>query len=258
MSAALPYVISYFTVGVIIAAAGVMRGLFARGKLPVALTFAVVLWPILLLAAPESLLRSGDQVDADVESRDALFEQLSQLAQSGSVSLPDDEHNRLTKVARYGNAYISLFGDRSDFGGILNTFWNNDIPPEAYYEVRRATDHLKETYDPATEVRFSLRPPDWYIGFSTEFVKSIAMVDRKKQGRILEAITKIASAPTEIHGDTIKPLTSDMSGLWRCRLGDDRLLYYPHFKSRKVILISFASRSEAYEGTVDVAGLTPL
>jgi mRNA-degrading endonuclease RelE of RelBE toxin-antitoxin system len=86
-------------------------------------------------------------------------------------------------------------------------------------------------------------------------VKSIAKTDRKKQGRILEAIGKISTAPVEVHGDTIKPLTGNLAGLWRCRLGDDRLIYYPDLESRKVVLISFASRGDAYEEMPDVSAL---
>jgi hypothetical protein len=58
---------------------------------------------------------------------------------------------------------------------------------------------------------FSIRDPDWYIGFSIEFVKSIESIDKSKRARILDAIQKIARAPTTPLGDTVKPL----SGIWQ-------------------------------------------
>lgn len=257
MSNAFPYIVSYFAVGLLFAASGLRHGLFGHGRVLFASLFTLLFWPVLVLVAPESLLWSMNQADLATRHGDSLMQDLAHVAQPEAPSLSDDERVRLAKVARYGDDYISFFENCSDFEGILNGFWNQNVPPEVYHRLNRATHHLEESFDPATEPRFSLRPPDWYIGFSTEFVKSITKVDRKKQGRILEAIGKIAAAPMEVRGDTIKPLAGKMSGLWRCRLGNDRLIYYPHSDSRKVVLISFASRSEAYEETIDVAALTP-
>ncbi len=260
MSSALPYITSYVGVGLLLAGAALAHGMFSRGKAYIAFASTVFLWPLVVLVAPESFLRPPQQHEDASERSDSLIEKLSQLAQSDVPSLSEEERRRLTKVARYGDPYISVFGKHSDFEAILNAFWNLNVPPEVYHDLNRAVRHLEESYDPATQAMFSRGPPadsHWYIGFSTEFVKSIAKVDRKKQGRILEAIGKIAVAPMEMHGDTIKPLTGDMSGLWRCRLGDDRLIYYPHPQSKKVALISFTSRSEAYNERVDVAALNP-
>ena len=64
---------------------------------------------------------------------------------------------------------------------------------------------------------FSLGEPDWSIGFSTEFVKSIAKLDKNKRARLLEAIRRLAEAPTSTHGDTVKPLTGNLAGFWRYR-----------------------------------------
>jgi len=86
-------------------------------------------------------------------------------------------------------------------------------------------------------------------------VKSIAKVDRKKQGRILEAIGKISASPIEVCGDSIKPLTGNLGGLWRCRMGDDRLVYFPDVRSKKIVLISFGSRGDAYQSSPDVSAI---
>jgi mRNA-degrading endonuclease RelE of RelBE toxin-antitoxin system len=262
MSGAYPYIISYFIAGLLLAGASLAHGHFSRGKLAIAFVSTVLLWPLIVLVAPEIFFKSPNEEgrlfeSSKLECGSLLIEQLTRLAQSELFLLAEDERKHLAKAARFGETHISLFGNRSNFEEILNAFWSLSVPPEVYHDLKRATYHLKENYDPATQPLFSRRAPDWYIGFSTEFVKSIAKVDRKKQGRILEAIGKIAAAPMENYGDTIKPLTGDMAGLWRCRLGDDRLIYFPHSSSKKVVLISFASRGEAYDQAVDVPSLTP-
>lgn len=257
MSSAYPYIVSYFTVGLLFTASGLLNGLFSRDRMLFSLLFTVLFWPVLLLIVPESLLRSTNQVAPATRCSSSPTEDLARLVEIEASLLSKNEQKRLTKVARYGDGYISLFGDRSNFEEILNALWNQKIPPAVYYQLNSANRHLDEDFDPTAAASFSRRPPDWYVGFSTEFVKSIAKVDRKKQGRILEAIGKVAAAPMEVHGDTVKPLTGELSGLWRCRLGDDRLIYYPHTDSRKIILISYASRGEVYEDTIDIAALTP-
>ena len=78
-------------------------------------------------------------------------------------------------------------------------------------------------------------------------MSSIKKMDKKLQGRILEAITKITLSPTTSSGDTIKPLTADLEGYWRYRIGDYRLIYKPVEKLREILLISFGSRGSAYQ-----------
>ena len=90
------------------------------------------------------------------------------------------------------------------------------------------------------------RPPPWYVGMSSEFTKSITGIDRKLQGRILQAISEITQDPTVLRGDTIKPLTGQLQGCWRYRLGDHRLVYSPDNSTGNVTLLAFASRGSIY------------
>ena len=77
-------------------------------------------------------------------------------------------------------------------------------------------------------------------------MSSINRIDKKLQGRILEAITKLTLSPITSTGDTIKPLTGDLEGFWRYRIGDYRLIYKPVEKFREILLISFSSRGSVY------------
>jgi len=90
------------------------------------------------------------------------------------------------------------------------------------------------------------RPPPWYIGMSSAFSKDISKIDRKLQGRILEAITEITQEPMILRGDTVKPLTGELQGCWRYRLGDYRLIYSPDKATGDITLVAFASRGSVY------------
>jgi mRNA interferase RelE/StbE len=87
----------------------------------------------------------------------------------------------------------------------------------------------------------------WLIGFARPFRKAVESIDRKLQGRILEAMTDIANEPVTNRGDTVKRLSGDMNGFWRYRIGDFRLVYYPDEATHTITLYDFASRGSAYD-----------
>lgn len=87
----------------------------------------------------------------------------------------------------------------------------------------------------------------WRFGFANAFHRAVDCIDRKMQGRILQAIAEIATEPHKARGDTIKPLTGEMAGFWRYRIGDFRLIYYPDEATRTVTLCDFASRGTIYD-----------
>ncbi len=88
---------------------------------------------------------------------------------------------------------------------------------------------------------------EWLVNMTIEFAKNVQSVDKKLQGRILEAIIELIEDPTSARGDTVKQLRGRMRGLWRVRLGDYRLVYKPELERRLIVLLSFDSRGSAYE-----------
>jgi mRNA interferase RelE/StbE len=96
------------------------------------------------------------------------------------------------------------------------------------------------------EPLYELEKPECYIGMTDQFIKDILNIDRKLQGRILEAISYIRTKPNFPRGDTVKPMVGKLKGLWRIRIGDYRLIYHPYIGSKRVVLISLASRGKAY------------
>ena len=91
-------------------------------------------------------------------------------------------------------------------------------------------------------------PPkeQWQFGMTNDFKEDITRIDRKIQGKILEAITNLTRRPLQIVGDTIKPLTGKYNGLWRYRIGDYRLIYRPLENKQKIDLLSFKARGSVY------------
>jgi addiction module RelE/StbE family toxin len=101
--------------------------------------------------------------------------------------------------------------------------------------IREALSHLVCNLESPPE-------PEWYLGFTDEFIKMTDKIDRKLQGRILNAIRELVKHPDKPKGDTIKPLQAEIKGLWRYRIGDYRLIYQPDSQKKCVFLLSFLSR----------------
>jgi mRNA-degrading endonuclease RelE of RelBE toxin-antitoxin system len=109
---------------------------------------------------------------------------------------------------------------------------------------------LKSSDELAAEINFAENPAkeeDWSIAFTPTFSKSVAQIDRKLQGRVLLALSELTRAPTQMKGDTVKPLVGELKGFWRYRLGDYRLVYEPRLGKRQVVLLCFEPRGGAYD-----------
>ncbi|MGQ0592840.1 MAG: type II toxin-antitoxin system RelE family toxin [Gammaproteobacteria bacterium] len=129
-----------------------------------------------------------------------------------------------------------------EINAALGRLWDKGVSPEEF--LSQKAEAVRKTSDAG--IRFSRGRPDWRFVLSDKFIKSIQNADKKLQGRILEAITKIAEAPTIPVGDTVKPLAADLKGLWRYRIGDYRLVYDPNPDEKHVTLLWFDNRGAAY------------
>lgn len=87
----------------------------------------------------------------------------------------------------------------------------------------------------------------WSIYFSDNFRKTVLKLPKNLQGRILTILTTIVENPMKIIGNTNKPLSGDMNGLWRCRIGAFRLIYDPHVEEKVIVLLSIGARGGAYK-----------
>lgn len=87
---------------------------------------------------------------------------------------------------------------------------------------------------------------EWGFHITDDFRKAVRDLDKSMRGRVLDAITEICQHPMEVRGDTIKPLSGELAGCWRYRLGDYRLVYQPIKDVKRIDLLTIGSRGSIY------------
>ena len=92
-------------------------------------------------------------------------------------------------------------------------------------------------------------PPPWMIGFSKQFKKDTSAMDRRMMGRILEVLEELTDydVPFQARGDTFKPLTGELEGCWRYRIGDSRLVVQPQIDHARINALAFGARGSIYD-----------
>ncbi|RBA25497.1 type II toxin-antitoxin system RelE family toxin [Herminiimonas fonticola] len=244
MSELAPYLWSYFAVGLLLTVIALFRrGQSERWRIA-PICFILLFWPLFLLLTPEFIVKRYDDLP---RKKKKTWQELIDASPEDFLTLTDEEKLRVELTVSDGEEGTTFFPDFADFQKVLKSFWEQDIPPQAYRSLKDARWRLSESYREAQNISYSLAEPDWYVGFSAEFVKSISRIDKNKRARVLEAITKLTDAPFTVHGDTVKPLTGNLSGLWRYRIGDDRLIYKVITSTNQIVLMSFSSRGSVYE-----------
>ena len=88
--------------------------------------------------------------------------------------------------------------------------------------------------------------PAWRLKATSKFIKDMkARVDLFDP--MFEALEAIRQRPTTAHGNTVKPLTRELKGKWRYRIGDHRLVYEPNGERHVVTLLSISHRKDVYD-----------
>jgi len=140
------------------------------------------------------------------------------------------------------NGEIVTLGWPSEVDYVFERFLSEGVSFRSYVEERTEAASRAR----AEGIFESRAAVGWHFALSDDFIRSIERIDKKLQGRVLEAITKIAQSPTTAMGDTIKPLGADLKGLWRYRVGDYRLVYAPDQQTGHITLMSFEARGDVY------------
>jgi mRNA-degrading endonuclease RelE of RelBE toxin-antitoxin system len=132
-----------------------------------------------------------------------------------------------------------------------------DLPSKERERILHANREIPLAPIPVEKIPDELeigRPSDikesgnWLISFTPSFQKSLSSIgDKKMEGRILEAIAKLSCNPTALIGDTNKPLSGSLKGMWRYRIGDYRLIHKPDHDKRVLYIILIHPRGKVYE-----------
>jgi addiction module RelE/StbE family toxin len=128
----------------------------------------------------------------------------------------------------------------------LQTFLLELWYPNEGQEITEAPNNYQGDSAPLFS-RKAPTPSTWLIAFTPSFQKSISKIDKTLQGRVLIAISELSEEPVAVAGDTVKPLSGDLKGLWRYRIGDYRLIYQPDECTSKVVLLELSPRGSSYE-----------
>lgn len=125
--------------------------------------------------------------------------------------------------------------------GSSYTIKNNEV-----IEGHRKNVKMTSPNNDGSAISKKRREGEWQIGMSSDFQKEIGNFDNNTLGKVLKAIVHLSKTPLQPKGDTIKPLTADLKGLWRYRIGSYRLLYQPDTAHKQIILLSFDNRGDVY------------
>lgn len=119
--------------------------------------------------------------------------------------------------------------------------WLDDPARSDAFEIPSAVTHSLSAREPAPIYG------GWLVGFAPGFRRAIEGLDKRLQGRVLEALTILSKEPTEPRGNTIKQLTGELKRYWRYRVGNYRLINEPRSGERRVIFLDLRPRGEAYD-----------
>lgn len=223
---------------------------------------AALVWPVgIIFGVNGALKRVGDSLRSRREKhRLQLFKQKIEKAVEESAGDLDQEERRalvgyLVEVAEtpVEESPAGPF-DRLPAEYVANRIdrlWQSHDTEEVEIRGVRPSDAPPGEVQKPDSIRFSIAVPaaardDWGFHMTNDFRKSVKNLDKSMRGRVLDAITEICKSPMEVRGDTVKPLTGELSGCWRYRLGDYRLIYQPIKEVRRIDLITIGGRGGAY------------
>ena len=87
---------------------------------------------------------------------------------------------------------------------------------------------------------------EWLVGLTDQFRKCIKGIDRKLQGRKLDAIAEVSNDPTTPRGNSVSKMKHRNQNLWRYRLGNFRMVYEVDESVHQVTLLTMQSRGSVY------------
>lgn len=170
-----------------------------------------------------------------------LENEISALRAAGLLT--NEEFSALSSsLSEISTEAINTFAWANQIQLFLEEYWNPVL------KIQREKEEAEWEKDVVIcDTLYSMSSPEWYIGITRDFTKSISKIDKKIQGRILEAIAKITADPMTPNGNTVKPLSGEKKGTWRYRIGDLRIFYVPDKTSKHILLLTCLPRGRAYD-----------
>ena len=243
------FILIYTVIGILITAIAVKKDIIRKDNWYISYLLSFLLWPLLFCSAWSEFLSSNKKYDRFKSTRQLAiknFNDHKNLFNENEIKSFKFLAENFEDIE--GND-ITVFWSHNQLEESLNLLWQIDLHPFLFHDFQHVKIRFEDKDYLKSLPKYSIKwkEPKWYFGMTDEFIKSIRKVDRKTQGRILEAIKLICENPMELKGNTNKPLSGSMNGLWRYRIGNFRLIFQPDSSSKNIILLSFSDRGSAYK-----------
>ncbi len=184
-----------------------------------------------LLRAPAEELMN---IQPEVEIGGVVFREVAQ---------PRPDMPREVELSIIRKAEDEIVGLKSHPVAALDSVLHHEQPPQSQ-TLRESVAKYSVVATPADIQAVS---DDWLFSITSEFRKEVSPLDKKMQGKIMAAIAEICRNPLKPRGDTVKPLSGELAGKWRFRLGDYRLVYLPDVRKQTVHLLAIRPRGSVYD-----------
>ena len=186
---------------------------------------------------------------------DAALPYFGRLLASDLLDMPEDGLVRLRMETEMGSVRFRSSrrppsGFPKEAAEILSAQQETDIlqplPMESLGEALRGGNPEPSRSD-GRGGRGGERVREWRFTATANFIKDVKKrIDRFDS--ILESVEEIRRHPTSPRGDTVKPLTRELKGMWRVRIdGKYRLVYKPDRDRRVLHLLRVSPRKDVYE-----------
>jgi len=190
---------------------------------------------------------------SNMATGDFSLVQLGELAKNYLIDATQEELLKVKPDDKYGSiVFRSTQILSSDYSDEVRTVKEAELelPLLQSYPL----EHIKEAFGgglpPSKEEisRFMVRETplkiEWQFALTSNFQKDVSKLDKKLQGHIMAAIIEICRNPQNQRGDTAKPLSGELKGNWRYRIGDYRLIYFPNSNEGIVYLLKLSPRGD--------------
>jgi mRNA interferase RelE/StbE len=88
--------------------------------------------------------------------------------------------------------------------------------------------------------------PAWRIEVKPTAEKRYLKLDKPRRRRIKEALQGLVETVDPLHHPQVRALTGELSGDYRLRVGEWRVLFTPFREKRLIVVYAILPRGEAY------------
>lgn len=87
----------------------------------------------------------------------------------------------------------------------------------------------------------------WEIKLSSKAEKYYKKLDTVTRKRAKKALEEISPLDSPLDHEDVKPLTGDLRGFYRLRVGDYRIIFAILWETRTIAVVNFAPRGDVYK-----------